>query len=166
MWEHLSHHVLRGDVLSSSCCHVRVALGQLKAHFPQEEPAVILLPLHRGTFFSPTSLLNAAETPVAIRMPGLSQGSIVPAGDTAGHPVCSGHSYTLGQSRQEPWAGLPDTGMEQWFDLWSISKESSILLTGFKVMCVLYHLFPLSLCSLISGCCFSLLPLFAFPLLL
>lgn len=67
MWEHLSHHVLRGDILSSSCCHVWVALGLLKAHFPQEEPAAILLPLARGTFFSPTSLLDAAETLVAIR---------------------------------------------------------------------------------------------------
>lgn len=58
MWEHLSHHVLRDDILSSSCYHGWVALGQLKAYFPQEEPAVT--PLPRGTVFSPTSLLNAA----------------------------------------------------------------------------------------------------------
>lgn len=132
MWEHLSHHMLRGDILSSSCCHDWVALGQLKAHFPQEEPAVILLPLPRGTFFSPTSLLSAAD-------PGGRQDACSIPGehwDPFLHP---------GQGRQEPWAGLPDPGKEQWLDLWSISKESSILLTCFKVMCALSSLPSLAL---------------------
>jgi len=83
--------------------------------------------LHRGTFFSPSSLLNVAETLVAIRMPGPSQGSAVPAGDTAGNLHCC--CWTLGQSRQEPWAGLPDPGVDQQLDLGSVSKQSSILLT-------------------------------------
>lgn len=92
MWEHLGHHVLRGDILSSSCCHGWVASGQLKAHFPQEEPAVI--PLPRGTFFSLTSLLNADGPEVAIRMAGPSLGSI------------GMHSYTLGRAGRSPGQGF------------------------------------------------------------
>lgn len=82
LWEHWSHYELRGDTLSSSCCHDWVALGQLKAHFSQEEPAVILFPLPRGTLFSPTCLLNAAD-------PGGQQDAWPIPGE---HWPCWGHS--------------------------------------------------------------------------
>lgn len=105
---------------------------------------MILLPLPRGTFFSPASLLKVAETLVAIRMPGPSQESVVPAGDTAGNPNCSSCCWALGHSSWEPWAGLPDPGADQQFDLWSVYKESSVLLTDFKLKHVLALLFAVS----------------------
>lgn len=102
---------------------------------------MILLPLPRGTFFSPASLLNVAETLVAIRTPGPSQGCV---GDTAGNPNCASCSCILGQSSQQHRAGLLDPGVDQQFDLWSVSKENSILLTDFKLMHVLALLFAIS----------------------
>lgn len=70
-------------------------------------------------------------------MPGPSLGSTGPVGGTAGHSF-----LYPGAEQAGALAGLPHPGVEQWFDLWSISKESSILLIGFKVMCALASSFP------------------------
>ena len=132
--------------MSFFCCRVWVAFGQrqFKAHFPPGGTCCDSLALAQRDIFLSCFLTECSRDHGGHQDAWSLPGNVVPAGDAAGNPNCSSCSCTLGQSSREPWAGLPDPGVDQQFDLWSVSKESSILLTDFKLMCVLALLFAVS----------------------
>lgn len=124
-------------MLSSLCCHVRVAFGQhqLKAHPPSGGTCCDSLALAQRDILLSRFLAECSEDPG-----GQQDGWSLP-GERC--PRCTGtqQGFQIAPAVPAPWAGLPDPGLDQQFDLWSVSKKSSILLTDFKLTCVLALLF-------------------------
>lgn len=157
-------------MLSSFCHLVSVAFGQcqLKAHFCPRRTCCDSLALAQRDIFLFCFVVECSRDPGDHHDTWSLPKERCPHWGHRGNLNFSSCSCTVGQSSQETWAEISGLGVDQQFDLWSVSQESCILLTDFKLMLCFspYHLFPLSLCSLLPLCCSMLLPLSAFFLFL